>query len=289
MAHSAWRVALTFILFTTAVAQCTPCFDDSGNAAGTSAFPAASCGVVSACGLSDGLYWLSPAGTPYQAQCTGGWTLAMQIDGAQQTFAYSSSYWTNGNLLNTAPTSVWQEQKLQTFVDMPGSLLRVVMCSTDNTNCGSPLVLSVGAFPSLQSLFNGGQITTNVDRNTWFALPPVSPSTQGSCNLQGINLYTPPQGGYPSNYARLGLMMNNEGDCGSCDTFIGLGADVWYGSYRGTRAGMCNYPQHASLWVGAGSNPAPCSSTSSPTPTVPSPLATSSTTGSPSTGGLYGF
>ena len=127
VAPPAWRTALLLVLYeTVASSTCTPCFDDAGNAAGTAAFPAASCGAVSVCGLPDGVYWLAPAGTPSQAQCAGGWALAMKVDGAQQTFAFASSLWTDGDLLNpTAVTGVGVgEAKLAPFLDLPGDSIR---------------------------------------------------------------------------------------------------------------------------------------------------------------------
>ena len=182
------RNAARLLLLSAVAAQCTPCFDGGGNAAGTPAFPAASCGAVSVCGLPDGVYWLSPSGTPYQAQCTGGWTLAMKIDGAQQTFAYSSAYWTDGNLLNAgAVTGAGvDEAKLAPFLDLPGDSIKMVMTAS-NGQAGSPVVVTPGAFESLRALFNGGYIATNTALSSWHAIAPGGAPYQANCNKQGVN------------------------------------------------------------------------------------------------------
>ena len=239
---------LLLTLFDGIAGTCTPCVDNAGNAIGTSAFPASSCGAVSVCGLPDGVYWLSPTGTPYQAQCTGGWALAMKVDGAQQTFAYSSAYWTDGNLYN--PTAVTgagvSEAKLAPFLDLPGDSIKLVM-TAPNGQSGSPVVVTPGAFTSLRALFNGGYTQTSTSPSSWHAIVTGGAMTQPNCNLQGINVKVssvccwnsvwPPIGvsdvtsSNIVHYYRIGLIMNEQNDCLTPDSSIGVGGFVkgYYG------------------------------------------------------------
>ena len=227
MAPLTWRAAFLLTLCAVAASDCTPCFDGAGNAAGTPDYPAPSCGAVAACGLPDGVYWLSPAGTPYQARCSGGWTLAMKIDGAQQTFAYSSAYWTDGNLLNPTAVTGEGEAKLAPFLDLPGDSIQLVM-TAPNGQTGSPVVVTPGAFASLRALFGGGYVSTNTPPANWRAIAPGGAPYESKCNQQGINnVLSSVYGGrtWYSNW-RIGLLTNNEDDCFSPDIVIGVGGST---------------------------------------------------------------
>ena len=240
---------------------CTSCADGAGNSVGTAAFPAASCGAVSLCGLADGVYWLAPAGTPYQAQCTGGWALAMKVDGAQQTFAYSSAYWTDGNLLN--PSAVTGagvgEAKLAPFLDLPGDSIQLVM-TAPNGQTGSPVVVTPGAFDSLRALFIGGYVATTTTLASWRAMVPGSAPYEPNCNVQGINNVLS-AGVFAGQYTwtnrwRIGLVMNNENDCLSPDTSYGIGGSVETNYSYQYCSGADNYfglwPFTSGVWNAAG-------------------------------------
>ena len=276
--------ALFLALFLAIVAGSCNCDDGNGNAVGSSSsIPAAGCTNVQACGLPDGVYWVQPATTVYQTQCAGGFALAMQIDGTQSTFTYSASYWTNSALLNAnaVNSGTWQEAKLQTFVDTPGTSVKIIMCNTGGS-CGSSLTVSVGAYTSLLSLFSGGAVYTSASVSSWLAAVPGGAQTQPNCNLQGVNVLASqscPNTGQRIGQ-RIGLLMNGENDCCTCDTQLGIGGKQDACSIG--PAGSCNSPMRATVWVGNADFVAPsCTTTpsSSVTPSVtPSNSPTSSNT-----------
>ena len=71
---------------------------------------------------------------------------------------------------------------------------------------------------SLYSLIADGKYReTNLGRNKWKWLISGS-SLQNNCNKEGLNVYI------SRSRARLGLIANNENDCKTPDSFIGLGA-----------------------------------------------------------------
>ena len=60
---------------------------------------------------------------------------------------------------------------------------------------------------------------TSLGRDTWkTVLGPHTP-LQPNCNKEGFNAYT------HRAKARIGILGNNEDDCNSCDSFIGLAQD----------------------------------------------------------------
>ena len=231
------RLLTAAAILAIAAGTCTLCDDSAGNTVGSAAFPAASCGAISACSLPDGVYWLSPAGTAYQASCAGGWALAMKVDGAQQTFAYSSAYWTDGALLNAdAVTGAGVgEAKLAPFLDLPGDSIRLVM-TAPNGQTGSPVVVTPGSFTSLRALFSGGYVATTTPLTDWYAAVPGSLTHQPHCNAQGINIANSNVGTF-----RIGLIGNNENDCGSVDSIFGVGGVVtyWEGPCDTPWSGIC--------------------------------------------------
>ena len=81
---------------------------------------------------------------------------------------------------------------------------------------------------SLYSLIADGQFrVTSLGRNTWKALLGSKGNLQPHCNREGFNAYC----GGPK--ARIGILGNNENDCGTCDSFIG------FGTKDSTNSGPC--------------------------------------------------
>ena len=160
------RLLLIALLATTARAQCL------GHSA---VYPAPSCvAVLRACNASNGVFWLRPGSTTYQAFCgVDGWVLAMTIDGWSSTLAYSSPLWENDALLNDAALSPSQatNAKLAPFLDLPGDSVRLVM--SIGTASGQPVVASPGPFTSLRALLAGGFHATTTARSDWFSLQPA--------------------------------------------------------------------------------------------------------------------
>ena len=72
---------------------------------------------------------------------------------------------------------------------------------------------------SLVSLFKSGNPTkTDLTRSSWKSLIESS-SLQSNCKLQGFNLKTGPS----TIFLRIGYLANQENNCDSCDSFIGIG------------------------------------------------------------------
>ena len=87
---------------------------------------------------------------------------------------------------------------------------------------------------SLYSLIADGQYrNTSLGRDTWKSLIGPEASLQPNCNKEGFNVK--PSGG--SYYrTRIGILGNNEDDCGNCDSVIGFGNSVKLGNYCGNLA-----------------------------------------------------
>ena len=90
---------------------------------------------------------------------------------------------------------------------------------------------------SLYSLIaDGSYRQTHLGRNKWKSLISGS-SLQLNCNREGFNAY--------AQYVRvrLGLIANQENDCNTPDSFIGLGG-TWYGNAAGNAAAPCCSPDN---------------------------------------------
>ncbi|MEY3015633.1 MAG: hypothetical protein RIT45_4368 [Pseudomonadota bacterium] len=172
--------------------------------------------------LGDGVYWVDPDGSggaqASRAWCDqtsdgGGWTLAMKVDGSKSTFTFDAALWANATTLaadqvSTAAT----EAKYAAFSTVALTELRLVLAAQGSTNAK---VIPMAA-TSLQALFSGSYKATSLGRNAWKALMPGG-SAQPNCNREGVNAVC------GSRTVRLGLLTNQENDCESCDSYIGVG------------------------------------------------------------------
>ena len=188
---------------------------------GTNDNPAYSCkDLLQKVPLSkDGVYWLSAGGTtPFQAYCDmttdgGGWTLAIKQDGGKTTLAYDAPQWTDTTTLNpTLPALDDNEAKLQSANSLPFTQIRMGLKVSGNT---AWLQINQKA-TSLVELFKGAYVGTSFGKNAWKALVPGS-SMQPNCNVEGFNTEC---GGRK---VRLGFLTNQENDCQSCDSYLGVG------------------------------------------------------------------
>jgi hypothetical protein len=193
---------------------------------GTSASDAAtSCSALKtdAPSTASGVYWIDPdgagSGSAFQAYCDmttngGGWTLVMKANGNNTTFTYGAAAWTDTTTYNSgSPGFDTTEAKLLSFNTLPFSSMMVGMTDAGATRY---LNFGVGAQTSARSMFAGGHIASGVNRTTWKALM-ANGSLQPYCNLESINSSS----GYSS--VRIGISSNQENDCGSNDSFIGIG------------------------------------------------------------------
>lgn len=171
-----------------------------------------------------GVYRLGPpAGGAFDAYCEldpaadgGGWTLLLKTDGASDHFAYANIRWTNADTLNPdRPDLDATEAKLAGFATMPFTQLRVGMLDAGKARW----VVAPIAAPSLRELFSGAHVPTTLGRAAWRSLL-ASPSTQANCNREGVNVFNDTD--VPR--VRIGIIFNNEDDCVTIDSFVGLGS-----------------------------------------------------------------
>jgi hypothetical protein len=204
------------------VLRCLPGFADCDGNASNGCETQGAC-VYSACSAvprtrPSGVYTLNSGGSAWQAYCDmttdgGGWTLLLKVDGAATTFQYDSALWTNTALLNESATNTTRgEAKFRGFLNLAFTAVRVVM--RDGADRGLTLPLAAS---SLQSLFAGGARSTTAGRGAWRGLVS-SPSLQPFCNAEGVNQSVP---GYRR--VRLGILTNQENECGSPDSGLGVG------------------------------------------------------------------
>ena len=176
---------------------------------------------------------MAPSGAAYSAACYGGLTLLAKLDGRLTTWAYNSALWTSINTYNDGGSVALDltEVKTNAFNVMPITRLRVGMAPFDGS---APrwLDLPLGStFSSLQALIaSGSPVATSAGRAAWKGLVGPAASLQLYCNAEGIN---PSENGA---VARIGLLANNENDCSSPDSVVGLGVGLpeHFGSYAAT-------------------------------------------------------
>ncbi|KAL9952950.1 hypothetical protein ACROYT_G040283 [Oculina patagonica] len=151
----------------------------------------------------------------------GGWTPVMKIDGTKNTFHYNAGYWSDNNSYNLPGGKTGfdsQETKLPTYWNTSFSKICLGMKIGQQINF---IVINKQA-NSLYSLIADGQYrATSLGRNTWKTLIGSQASLQTNCNKEGFNAEST-----RSNHAkaRIGIVGNNENDCGSSDSRIGFGA-----------------------------------------------------------------
>jgi hypothetical protein len=179
---------------------------------------------------ASGLYSIDPDGNggnpAFDAYCEmtidgGGWTLALKADGSKQTFNYGAALWTNNATFQTNfPGLDRNEAKLQAWNSVPFTDI-LVGIEQPVGNLG-PLQLKTQKItitrPSLFALFSPNTyVATMVGRTAWKALIATS-SLQPNCNREGFNNTNP----YSS--VRIGIVGNDQNDCNSPDSLLGLGA-----------------------------------------------------------------
>ena len=151
---------------------------------------------------------------------------------SQNTFRFSSGYWTNKSEYNPSGATTGfdsQETKLQTYWNTPFS--KVCLGMKVNGQLRFTVINSQAS--SLHSLIADGQYRpTSLGRNKWIALIDSRARLQPNCNQEGFNTKA-------NRKARVGILGNNENDCRTCDSAIGFGVDNRACGDRSSIRAMC--------------------------------------------------
>jgi len=216
----------------------------------------------------DGLYWIVVGGTPRQVFCSFdnngyGWMLAMRLQYNSSTFGYNSSSWTDTSTTN--PTSLATDEvniKNHVFNDFGISAFKMCASRVNVNYNANPLEFPNGGSGfggnSLRAIFNGGNniynSEINIGRTNWLnwveqcsGLLRGNWDNQPNCNEDRINA------NYTYAAVRIGISMNNEGDCNSNDSVIGFGCYVNNATEQGAAGITWNTVQYAYtygwLWI----------------------------------------
>jgi Fibrinogen beta and gamma chains, C-terminal globular domain len=171
-------------------------------------------------GASDGVYLIAPEGS-FPVLCDmardgGGWTLLLKSN-SDETLAYFASAWSDAALLNeTDLTTQTGNAKYQSFLSLPVATLRGELDGFRFTQSFAGL--------TAQQIFAGQPAI--VDSFPTFNTGAPNWSAQANCHTFGVNIPYP-------NGPRFGWSANQENDCLSNDTAIGLGLPTGRGAgYR---------------------------------------------------------
>ncbi len=176
--------------------------------------------------LPDGVYTMDAGDytAPFKAYCDmtrdgGGWTLILKAT-KENTLAYDSLYWTDNNLLNETEVSLNSgDSKYLGFQKLLVTKLRGELVGEglfnktfDGTKTANQIfngpILSQTGLPDFQ---NGAN---------W--------SVQANCQSFGVNMFYTPTTNTNASRVRMGYSGNNENDCLTNDTAIGLGVTYGY-------------------------------------------------------------
>ena len=178
-------------------------------------------------GLPSDVYEIDPdaqgGNESYQVFCDmeqdgGGWTLVLKATGAS-TLAYGAVYWTDNQLLAQDDVSLEPgDAKYRSFLDLPVAQMRGCLDNICFTK-------GFGGKATSREIFSG---PTDWEEG----LPGFGESSpwshQANCHHFGINMPEPPAGNGLK--TRFGYTANNETDCKTNDTSVGLGVHNSHGA-----------------------------------------------------------
>ena len=136
------------------------------------------------------------------------------------TFHYDSQYWSDKNEYNLPGGETGfdsHETKLPTYWNTSFSQICLGMMVGNKTNF---IVINQTANSLYSLIADETYRATSLGRDKWKTLIGSQASLQHKCNKEGFNAV-----GNSSKHskARIGIISNNENDCGSCDSRIGFG------------------------------------------------------------------
>jgi hypothetical protein len=214
---------------------------------------------------TSGYYWITLGGTPRQVWCdmstSIGWMLAMRCANNTNTFRYAASYWTDSSTLNETADPLTNTDIKNNYLwqNFACTTIRLTGSQTTTAYTSNPLVFT-GFNATLNTIFNQGNAIYDgniaLGRTAWLnwfnAVTATATSVfdnQPNCNVDQINA------NYTYAGARIGLVMNNENDCGTDDAAVGFGTYGNSNSGDGTGCGGTSwnpgnqYRGHGWLWI----------------------------------------
>ena len=157
----------------------------------------------------------------------------------QKTFHYTSALWSDKNEYNPRGGDTGfdtRETKLPTYWNTSFSKICLGMKIGQQINF---IVINRQA-DSLYSLIADGQYrNTSLGRNKWKTLIGSQASLQSNCNKDGFNVVS--DRNFHSK-ARIGILGNEQNDCGTCDSRIAFGT----GGYPDNSSTCGNEALHSS-------------------------------------------
>lgn len=210
-------------------------------------------------------------GCPYTAFCDmqdgdvgddrGGWTLVLKADGNGDKWEFDDNRWTDATILDEDPTvarrsdlivgqagGIDGEAKLRSYLHVRVDELRVGFAPhTTNSRTftfvpgNMPLALSAPAtsMRALMSANSQGFFAVNQpDKQSWLNAAVEEFALQDNCNLRGLNV----RANVPANQVggavdrvRIGILSNNENNCDTPDSYVGIGSDLTDSNVAGNR------------------------------------------------------
>jgi len=170
-----------------------------------------------------GVYTINPWTWDISVYCDmnkdwGWWMLVLKADWFKETFKYSSSLWTNSDTYHPNDFQYdHKEYKSPLFNTQKFSEIMLEFESLENITKGERHHIQFAYnWNSLRDVFNSGtHYINNTTREDWTNLLPKN-WLQSNCNAMWFNIT------YWQTDVRLGISANNENNCGSNDSNLGI-------------------------------------------------------------------
>ena len=194
----------------------------------------------------DGVYPIAPRGVaaPFSVYCDmtrggGGWTLLLKAN-EQNTFALTAAAWTDDSVFQPDDlTLAGTNAKYLSFNTMPVTTLRGEL---------DGYLFAKAAAGTARQIFSGA--SSQEMPYPFFNTGAANWSTQPNCNTYGINIEYPAE--MRGLHVRFGWSANQEPNCATNDTIIGLGTSGRGAGYACTSsecsAGMVSVGGIGRLW-----------------------------------------
>ncbi|MFM2152724.1 MAG: hypothetical protein RL199_1159, partial [Pseudomonadota bacterium] len=156
-----------------------------------------------------------------------GWELVLRARWNDTDVKYTGSFWTSDTVVGTVDDPNQGKFKSPLFATLPASEVRLGMKGTDGTirwlTFPGPRDAS-GQPMTLKQIFSSGTYyPLSITRGDWKGLVPGS-SLQPNCNMGGFNVDPARNNAHAA--VRIGFLANEQNDCKTPDSFIGLGGYV---------------------------------------------------------------